>query len=440
MSQDTTSSQLEPWQQKPEFNLKMVILISFGFFASSAAWSIYNSQVPIALNVLLPGRYFLIGFVMTLDNIIGAIAQPFFGNLSDRTKHRFGRRMPYILIGIPISAVLLAIIPFTFEDLAWMMIVVIIFVTTMSLWRSQVVSLMPDFVAPVNRSKGNAIVNMFGGIAMTVASLVAGMLIKIQPFYGFLFVSLCMLLGLIILFFGVHEPDTRNWNFEAVKSKDKKEGIIAKVKELAQEKEKSPFWMIGAIVAWFLTHQAIESLVSLYATEIVGLSAGDAQILMTFVSVSFILFAIPSAILAKKITRRKTIIIGLILCITALFIGWTVQSSADYPILVTVLIVYGVGWAFINVNSIAMLWDMATTPKQIGTYTGLYYFGSFLAAVIGPLTLGYIMEYISGLEYMFPVGAIFMIFALFFMFMVKRGEPELSAEEQAAKKQAIQNL
>ena len=81
---------------------------------------------------------------------------------------------------------------------------------------------------------------------------------------------------------------------------------------------------------------------------------------------------------------------------------------------------------------------MARTPKQIGTYTGIYYFGSFLADVIGPMTVGYIMQYVTGLVYLFPVGACFMVVAVFFMLKVKRGEPELTEEEREAKKQALQ--
>ena len=78
-----------------------------------------------------------------------------------------------------------------------------------------------------------------------------------------------------------------------------------------------------------------------------------------------------------------------------------------------------------------MMWDMATTPKQIGTYTGLYYFASFLAAVLGPITLGYIMEYVTGLEYLFPIAAVFMVIAVVAMLFVKRGEPELTEEQKS---------
>jgi Na+/melibiose symporter-like transporter len=278
---------------------------------------------------------------------------------------------------------------------------------------------------------------MLGGIAMAVISLIAGQIMKTNYEMGFLFTGICMLVAFVIVFFGVHEPDTRKWTIEQTKTKNNEEGIVAKFKELIREPEKSPLWMVAAIFAWFIAYQAVNSLMSLYATKLLGLSRGSAQQLMFIVSVVFLLFAIPSSMIAQKITRRKTILIGLILCSIALFVGTIVQNASFVPVLYVVLVIFGLGWACININSIAMLWDMAATPKQVGTYTGIYYFGSFLAAVVGPMTLGFTMQYISGLELMFPVCGIFMVIAFFIMLKVKRGEPELTEEEKKAKEEAI---
>ncbi len=147
------------------------------------------------------------------------------------------------------------------------------------------------------------------------------------------------------------------------------------------------------------TYSSISDLVTVYATDanLLNMKPGTAQQLFFFVSLSFIIFAFPASIISKKITRKKTILIGLVICIVSLFIGSFVRSPSQSTLLIVILVTFGIGWAFININSIAMLWDMARTPKQIGTYTGIYYFGSFLADVIGPMTVGYIMQYVTGL-------------------------------------------
>jgi MFS family permease len=43
-------------------------------------------------------------FVMTFDNLIGLILLPLFGALSDRTKSKYGKRTPFITIGLSIAA------------------------------------------------------------------------------------------------------------------------------------------------------------------------------------------------------------------------------------------------------------------------------------------------------------------------------------------------
>ncbi|MBA7589965.1 hypothetical protein ES708_32064 [subsurface metagenome] len=147
------------------------------------------------------------------------------GNLSDRTKSRFGRRMPFILIGLPISAGLFVLLALT-KNILWLYIIVIFFfVTAMAFWRAPVVSMMPDFVAPQNRSKGNALVNIFGGLASTAAAFVGGFLLDKNYTIGFVFVAVSMIIALAILFFSVKEPDTREWDFSEALNKEKEAGI-----------------------------------------------------------------------------------------------------------------------------------------------------------------------------------------------------------------------
>ena len=99
----------------------------------------------------------------------------------------------------------------------------------------------------------------------------------------------------------------------------------------------------------------------------------------------------------------------------------------------------GIGWGFININSIVIVWEMAPTSKKIGTYTGVYYFFSFMAAILGPFMVGSLTDAL-GNTYLFIVCSFFFIAALVFMFLVRRGEAALTEEEERAKKAAIQEL
>lgn len=83
---------------------KKTTLIGFGFLASSLAWSLYNSLVPLLLEQRFALTTTVIGTIMTIDNFFGIVFQPLVGAFSDRTFTRFGRRMPWIMVGLPLSA------------------------------------------------------------------------------------------------------------------------------------------------------------------------------------------------------------------------------------------------------------------------------------------------------------------------------------------------
>ena len=76
------------------------------------------------------------------------------------------------------------------------------------------------------------------------------------------------------------------------------------------------------------------------------------------------------------------------------------------------LMLAGASWALINVNSLPMVVDM-TDNSKVGTYTGLYYLFSTLAAVAGPNINGWIV-YLTGNNYglVMVIGPIFMAMAL----------------------------
>ena len=159
-----------------KLNYKRTVLIGFGFMACMLMWNIYNSVVPVIFRgklmqltnggSALPSFLsvaLLVNAIMTIDNVFGVIFQPYFGKRSDHTRSkRWGKRMPFIIICLPICAALFALIPVaatvrqTALSVGLMMAVIIFFNFLMSIWRSPVVSLMPDFTPHALQSDANA--------------------------------------------------------------------------------------------------------------------------------------------------------------------------------------------------------------------------------------------------------------------------------------------
>lgn len=67
---------------------------------------------------------------------------------------------------------------------------------------------------------------------------------------------------------------------------------------------------------------------------------------------------------------------------------WFAQPLA---LAVGLLILGGLFWALININSYPMVADMAPAAR-LGTYTGLYYIFSSVAAIFSPPVFGFFMD------------------------------------------------
>ena len=438
MAEEKTSEKFRPGQ---------TFLIGFAFF-TTFSWSLYNTQVNQQVQLYIP-LLTIVGIIMAIDNIIGVIIQPIMGNVSDNTRTKYGRRMPYIVVGVISSAIFFALIPTGFGTELWILLIwIFCFSISMAFYRSQAVALMPDFVRPIDRSKGNAIINIMGGIGTIFAFTLSLVSDYIGLQFTFIVASIVMVIAMIILFLTIKEKDSYSYKLlieqdakeaESVKKQKEKLTIIASIRDVVREKDKSTFLMLLAIFAWFVGYNGLEALFTIYAGPeglAIVATKGLAGFLLNAIAITFIISAFPLSLLAKKIGRRLCIKIGLIIMIVALILAFLFRTLT-----VTVMgfILFGIGWALVNVNSIVIIWELAPNLKKIGTYTGLYYFFSVLAAILGPMLIG-MMTDVFGLETLLLNGAIFLIIAFVLTLFVKRGEVELTEEEKLAREKTIAEL
>ncbi len=400
-----------------KLNYKQTMLIGLGFFTVSIVWGIYNIAMPIYLKDLgLSGV--AVGSVMTIDNVFAVIFLPIFGALSDRTNTRYGRRMPYLLVGIPLSALAFILIPVTRMSLVPVMITVIAMNFFMSIYRAPTVALMPDFTPRQLRSKANGVINFMGGVGAVIAFLIGGFLFKINEFLPFAVCSVIMILTIILMYLSIHEPkeitDDKATEEQAGNNEVKEKGATV-----------SLVFLLFAIFFWFTSYNAVETFFSTYGEVVLKIDKSQSSLMLAVFSAMLVIFSIPSGMLASKIGRKKTILMGItVLFLVFLTMNFTVGLN---PYMIYILLaIGGISWALININSYPMVVEM-TSSKGIGKYTGFYYFFSMTAAIVSPILFGYIKD-IVGDRFLFVYSSIAMVLAFFFMMLVKHGESKPEAK------------
>lgn len=416
-------------------NYGKTFLLGFGFFGVSVIWGVYNAFVPIFLSEKFNVAPILIGFFMTLDNIAALFIQPPVGAWSDRLRTPLGRRIPFIIIGAPITALAFGLIPLAS--------VIPLFVACTSttllsaaLWRTPVVALMPDITPSAFRSQANGIINFMGGIGSIIALQTGGLLYKMSPNFPFWMGSLLVVLAALVVYLFIEEP-------KEYEQAEQQPGLLASLKEVFSDEEKSGARLLFAIFFWFVGYSAIETFFTLYARNRLGLEVGDSATLLSVLPLFFVLFAIPAGYLGSRIGRRVTISIGLITLILMLILIYItpvealltgiaplplvgiplVEGGARMLTLAGVLLIFGgIGWSFVNINSLPMVVDL-TGAARIGTFTGLYYLFSTLSAIAGPNLNGWAVQ-LAGNNYniIMIISPVFMAIALWLMLGVRRGE------------------
>lgn len=390
-------------------NWKNTFIIGLGFFGVGLVWPIYNSYMPILYGKFIESKT-IIGYLMTLDNWLALTLTPLIGFLSDRTRTRFGRRIPWLLVFAPISALFLMLIPLGWETNLWVLVGAAAMMNlAMASWRSPIVALMPDVTPPELRSKANGIINFMGGLSYIAATFGGAILYRLYPGYPFIAAGVLLLGVTLVFYLWIREPEG-----STEKAERHQFGLI---------KDRSAWFMLVAIFCWFVAYNSLETWVTTYGQEHLGMEVADVGGLLTFSGAAFLLFAIPSGFLAdgfgrfKGLGRKKTIIGGLAMMILAFFL-LDLQSnlkSAWYLFLFV-----GFAWSWVNINSYPMITQMASAGK-IGAYTGMYYLFSSLANIAGPPLFGWVFDHM-GYGFFFPLGMLFMALAILCMLMVTKGE------------------
>lgn len=308
--------------------------------------------------------------------------------------------------------------------------ILLMLLISMSTFRTPAVALMPDVTLKPLRSKANAVINLMGNaggiIVLGVGSVLA--ISKVRNAYMsytgvFAIVGGLMLVALIIFLFTVKE---KKWAAEmqersiALGLEEAPAFETKEKKKLGKSELTSLIFLLASIVLWFFGYNAITSKYAVYAQNVLD---KDATTTLLLANVAAIVAYLPVGMVASKIGRKKTILIGIAMLFTAFLAGCFVNASTPMWIMTCMFCLAGVAWATINVNSFPMVVEMCT-GADVGKYTGFYYTASMAAQSLTPTVSGLFMDHVA-MTTLFPYATVFVGLAFFTMLMVKHGDSKL---------------
>ena len=445
-----------------KLNRKRTCLIGFAFFGILLLWQVYDSWCPTFLTDIFARRMYgmssaelkagdadkilnvqwLVGIIMACDNLAALILLPIFGNLSDRTSTRIGKRMPYILVGTFVSAVAFPLIPLFFHqnNILGMVLMMGIVLMFMMMYRNPAVALMPDITPKPLRAKANGIINIMGYIGGASAT-VLGIFLKLSDYINspdearnvwtieipFIIASVLMVISALVLFASIQENRIAEEMREEMAEGERLAAVETPVdddKPMSSANKKMLLAILAAEFLWFMSDNAVGTYIGNYVIYYLQ-SVSSATMILTIVggAASVVGFATAGGI-ADRIGRKWTISIGLCISFAALLIMCFVAptntvsgANGEYAFPAFLFVVWaikGFGMALVHNCSFPMVVELCSS-KKIGKFTGYYYTASMSAQTVTPVLLGLVFN-VTGKWRALPVYSMLLLALSFAVF------------------------
>lgn len=418
-------------KEELKLNYKRTFFIGCAFFTIMLLWQVYNYMCPLFLEEMgVSDKYK--GLIMAADNIFALVMLPVFGAMSDKTKTKLGKRMPYIIVGTVLAAIAFPFVAvFGMKgNLIGLLIVMGLILFFMNIYRAPAVALMPDLTPKKHRSKANGIINLMGGIGGIFAYGTALLFGSKYPIIPFIVTSVLMIVALIVLLLTVKEAKI----LAEIEQDEEVKEELTNTEPLNKAQKKNLIFILCAVFFWFFAVNAVETFWGTYSWDVffnneAANKTTGAIALLIFTAAAIVSY-LPGGIIATKIGRRKTILIG-IGCIFTAFLIASFLTKWSLVGFVALFVLAGFGWAAINVNSYPMVVEYASGSNG-GKFTGFYYTASQFAQTVTPFIIGTIMDFI-GRRMMFPYASFFLLVSFAFMFIVKENHKEEKQTESTTK-------
>lgn len=430
-------------------NYGRTMLLGLAFLGLQILFGVYNAYMPIFLQSGRPdfaeGRAVAGGFglgagatglIMSLENLAAILILPLIGALSDNTANRLGRRKPWLLGGAPLTAASFVALPLLLGQPLWLfMLVALVFILAVDIIRTPMIALMPDITPSPLRSQANGVINMMGGVGGVLAFLAGGALFRVSAAAPFFFGGAALLVACLLVVVLVPVPSTRDLPRPAGGLRAQlgaalsggDESVIAALRTIARDSDRSTALLLGAIFCLFLTYGALTVFFTSFASDSLGVARGEEGQLLTFFALAIVVFALPGGLLGARLGRRRVMLLGGAVFGLALAL---IGVSSNLALIRVTLVVAGAGWALIAVNALPMVLDCAPSGRteRIGVYTGIYFIATQTADVVGPTLIGSLID-LGGRDYrlMFVYVLVALLVALALLTRVRRGEAAVAA-------------
>src|SRR6266508_2674430 len=388
------------------------LLYSAGSVGAGAFYAFNNFVLPNLLKAF-GASDLLIGLLSSTRSIEGAVIQPTVGALSDRMWTRLGRRRPFMLIGIPLSAVFFVLAAGA-SDLLTLAVGIVLFSIFFNAAVDPYAALLADIAAPNERGILSGVstgIQLLSQVVflIVVSQAAAGGTI---PSWTYLLVAALLVGSFAVTIRGVSEP-------RALAEVRERHTFRDHVAALVEHRDAMRY--LACVFVYQFAFSAVLPYLTLFIVEDIHETEGTALILSATVLLVTAAAAVAWGKVADRVGTKPVLAAGWALLGVAAIGGVLVTTLGQTLV---VVVIAGIG----NGAATAIAWPLLASlvpPQQVGVFAGLKAAADSIAIPLSVVVAAEVFLPRFGYRGIFAMLAVFTFIALAMLIsLVRVPKPE----------------
>lgn len=391
------------------------LLIGLGGLFAGVTGPLLSTFIPPLVRDAVGDHRTAIGAIMAIDNVLLLLLIPWAGPASDRASARGQGRLPLVLIGLVLSSLGMALLPFASAfGLPFLVGAIVVLHTGINIQKSPFQALVADLVPSRHRSLATGSIT-FQMCVAAIAFLMLGRVLGMRP--AFLIASGSVLVIAAAFTIGLREPKFAPESQPAeVTFRSLADAAWSALRGVVPGMR--PIFV--AVLLLQLTFQSFATWYALHATERFGIRPQDVTIGFIAWALGGVIGALPAGVIGVRIGRRNAILIGfaaMAACMVAL--DRVTQINQAIPLLALA----SASWALPMVNAYPLFVEPVPRQRR-GVLAALYLLCMALGGAFGDPLNGRLFDLLNGYRALFLLMACYTALAFVAVLFIPRGAGE----------------
>jgi MFS family permease len=390
------------------------VLIGLGGLFAGVTGPLLSTFIPPLVRDALGDHRTAIGAIMAIDNVLLLLLIPLTVPASDRARAHGRGRLPLVLAGLVLSAVGMALVPFSPAfGLPLLVGAIVVLHTGINIQRAPFQALMADIVPSRHRSLATGSIT-FQMCVGAIAFLMLGRVLGMRP--AFLIASGSVLIIALAFALWVREPKVAEPQTADVTFRSLVDAAWSAVRGVVPGMRP----IVVAVLLLQLTFQTFTTWYALHATERFGIRPQDVTIGFIAWAIGGVVGSLPAGVIGFRIGRRNAILVGfatMAACLIAL--DRVTQMNWAIPLIALT----SASWALPTVNAYPLFIELV--PRRVrGILAALFLLCAALGGAFGDPWNGRLFDLFNSYRPMFLLMASYTMLGVVAVLFIPRGVGE----------------